>query len=82
MAIERSPGQMSGYQKTITEEIDVTTGQSFYTFAKKVNRFTMQFRELIRTAYALVADLAWPGNGAEPSGPGEHKVLFRRRSLL
>jgi hypothetical protein len=59
MVMEKSSRQMSGYQKTITEEIDVTTGQNFYTFAKKVNRFTMQFRDLIRTANALVADLAW-----------------------
>ena len=67
MVVERSSGQMSIHQRTITEKIDVTTGHNFYKFAKKVNRSTMQFRESIRTGMHFLRTL---------HGPIGHSNLF------
>jgi hypothetical protein len=59
LIIEISSSQMRPHQKDITEGIEVATGQNQYNFAKKVNRLTIDHRNLTKQTNILMTNLVW-----------------------
>jgi hypothetical protein len=59
LVIGISSKPINSHQKTITEVIEVATGQNEYTFAKKVNRLTIRHRSLTKQTNELITNLVW-----------------------